>query len=305
MFNLIMAVLCTTAIFLAFRSFKLFNINTLQAVVINYWVCIITGGISLNKFGEMYQTFGKTTWFIWAVVLGFMFVGTFYLTAITTQKAGVSVATLASKMSLLIPVVFGILILGTESKTFDIWNYLGIILSLFSIVLTSLKDKKRNDNLSIASNKYLMLILAFAVFLLSGIIDTSLSYVNFRFFNGEDGSIFLMFTFGFAAIVGTSFLLFQILNNKTKIERKSVIGGLYLGIPNFFSLFFLLRALSDFSHDTAFLFPVFNILIIVVSSIFAIILFREKLSRLNLLGILMAILALLLIAHQELFKDFL
>lgn len=302
MFNLIMAVLCTTAIFLAFRSFKLFNINTLQAVVVNYWVCVITGGLSLNKFGEMYQTFGKTSWFIWAVALGIMFIGTFYLTAITTQKVGVSVATLASKMSLLIPVIFGILILDTKSKNFDIWNYLGIILSLLSIVFTSLKDKKMTHSQTVSLNKYLMLALAFTVFVLSGIIDTSLSYVNFRFFNEQDSSIFLMFTFGFAAISGTIFLLFQILNKQTKLTSRSILGGVYLGIPNFFSLFFLLRALSDFSHDTAFLFPVFNILIIVVSSILAIILFKEKLSRLNLMGIFMAIIALFLMAHQELWK---
>jgi len=43
MLYLLLTILANVAIFMAFRSFSKFNINTLPAIVVNYGVCVITG----------------------------------------------------------------------------------------------------------------------------------------------------------------------------------------------------------------------------------------------------------------------
>lgn len=125
------------AIFMAFRSFSHFKINTFPAIVVNYFVCMVTGLVYAGPQNVFSQWQCKANWLWPAVFLGIIFVSTFYLMARTTQLRGVSVATVASKMSLAIPVIFSLFVFKYGVQNLDAWNKLGIVLSLAAIFMVS------------------------------------------------------------------------------------------------------------------------------------------------------------------------
>lgn len=296
MLYLLLTILANVAIFMAFRSFTKFDIKTFPAIIVNYGVCVITGILYTGFNHVSNQTDTSAPWFYYAMVLGLVFVSTFYLMARTTQLRGVAVATVASKMSLAIPVIFSLFILKLGTNTLDNWNYLGIILAFVAIIMVSKKKTQSIEQKQPLTLKYIALPLV--VFILGGVIDTSLNYANHHYVTEATEAVFPIFIFGFAFVFG----LIIVIVKKVKFRRKDIIGGLYLGIPNYFSIYLQLKALSAFDNNGAILYPSLNIGVIIASTLTAILLFKEKLSRINVIGVVLAIIVILLLSHQEILK---
>lgn len=293
MFYLLLTILANVGIFMAFRSFSRFKINTLPAIVVNYGVCVVTGILYVGFDTVSSELDPRSEWFISATILGLIFISTFFLMAHTTQVRGVSVATVASKMSLAIPVVFSLFVFKYAVNSLDIWNYIGILLAFISIWLVSKKKKSENSGFN-----FRFLLLPLTVFLLGGVIDTSLNYVNHHFIDEHIEPIYPIFIFSSAFITGTIVCVIK----RVKFGWKELVGGIYLGVPNYFSIFFQLKALSAFDNNGAIVYPALNIGIIIGSTLLAILLFREKLSRLNYIGVLLALVVIFLLSYQEILK---
>lgn len=288
---LILTVLANVAIFMAFRSYSKFKINTFTAILTNYIVCIITGSIYIGFDNVTSQIDSSASWFYAAAILGVVFVSTFFLMAKTTQLRGVAVATVANKMSLAIPVIFSLFIFKIGQNDLDIWNYSGIILAFVAILMVTKKPSNQESSSKALKNLGLPLLL----FLMGGIIDTGLNYANHTYLTPDLEPVFPILIFGFAFITGiTAALILRI-----KVQWRDILGGIYLGIPNYFSIFFQLKALSAYDNNGALVYPSLNIGIIVLSTLAAILFFREKLSKLNWLGIALAVIVIFLLSHQE------
>jgi len=288
---MVLTVLANVAIFMSFRSFKKFGINTFPAIITNYLVCVITGLLYTGWTKVSQQFDASAPWLYAAMGLGIIFVTTFFLMAKTTQLRGVAVATVASKMSLAIPVIFSLFIFRIGTNSLDNWNYLGIFLAFIAILMVTKKSRQKESNLMAIKN----LGLPFLLFLMGGVIDTSLNYVNLNMLDSSIEAIFPIFIFGFAFISGITLAFIK----GIKFRRKDILGGLYLGIPNYFSIFFLLKALSAYDNNGALVYPSLNIGIIILSTLAAILFFQEKLTKLNWIGIGLALIVILLLSHQE------
>jgi uncharacterized membrane protein len=86
---------------------------------------------------------------------------------------------------------------------------------------------------------------------------------------------------------------------KEKIAAKNIYAGIILGIPNYFSIYFLLMALTAFEGNGAFVMPVLSIGIIVIASVISATFLGDKLNRVNMAGVLVAILAIILLSYQK------
>jgi multidrug transporter EmrE-like cation transporter len=120
------------------------------------------------------------------------------------------------------------------------------------------------------------------------------------FYAPQEGALFTLIACVGAVLVGTTWLLVLLLRSGEKLLFRSVVGGLVLGVPNVLSFYFLLKALGAFGNSAAFVFPIYNILSMLASAAAAWLLFRERLSPLNRLGLALAVLAIVLISYQEL-----
>ena len=134
------------------------------------------------------------------------------------------------------------------------------------------------------------------VFLGSGIIDTSIKYVQEVHIEENEFPLFSATVFASAAFVGLVFIIFKALKTSLKISFKNILGGIALGVPNYFSIYYLLRALQNPALNSSSVFTINNVAIVMLSTLLGIILFKEQISAKNWGGILLAIVSITLVA---------
>lgn len=288
MIYLLLSILSSTIIFVVFRLFKKFGINTLQAIIVNYFIACAVGyfGFIENKdFTKVPQE----GWFAGTLILGFLFITVFNLAAITTQKSGLSVVAVASKMSVAIPVFCGIFLYNENT---GIGKIFGIGLALVAVYLTSIKSDK---GINIQPKN---LIFPLLVFFGSGIIDTSIKYLEATYVSKTDVGLFSSAIFASAGVIGIVILIFQGISGKLKLNLKNFIGGIVLGIPNYFSIYFLVMALRSNGFDSSTIFTLNNVAIVTFSTIAGILLFKERLIKQNWIGLALAVISIILVARS-------
>lgn len=288
MIYLLLSVLSSSVIFVIFKLYERFKINTLQAIIFNYFFAFTSGMLIDQRIPGLRIL--SEPWFPGTVILGFMFIAVFYLAALTTQRSGLSVVSVATKMSVAIPVFFGI-ILYNEST--GIIKISGIILALAAVYLTSIK---KQEGIKIQKRNFIFPLL---VFFGSGIIDTTLKYLETSYVVEADVALFSSTIFAIAGCVGVSILIIQAFMGKLKLSFKNVLGGIALGIPNFGSIYFLVLALRTEGMESSIIFPLNNVSIVMISTFLGILLFREKMLSKNWIGIALAVGSIILIATSE------
>ena len=132
---LVISIILNALIFALFKAFGIKNVNTFQAIVVNYFVCVITGTIFTGVHDVLNQPM-DAAWIYIALVLGVVFIIIFYLMALTAQKFSMSAASIASKMAFVIPVLFSLYVLKVESN-FVWYNYVGIGFALIATYMSS------------------------------------------------------------------------------------------------------------------------------------------------------------------------
>ena len=288
MINIIYTTLLFNILIIAFKLFDRYNVNNLQALTANYMTaaflsfCFIKTDFS---FSEVLQS----DWILHAFSIGTLFIIVFYFYSIGIQKAGISITTIANKMSLIIP-VSAALLLYPENNSLDVLKIIAFLLAILGIYLATTDVGKLKIN-----RKYLWLIIF--VFLGQGISDAIFNDFAQRFSNLLDNSSFLFFMllFIFASISG---LIMIFLNDKfSNFQSKNIIWGIAFGVPNFFSLVFFLEALNDGSIPSSIVFPIVSMLIVISSSLIGLLFFNEKLSRNNWIGILIATISIYLLSN--------
>jgi drug/metabolite transporter (DMT)-like permease len=225
----------------------------------------------------------SSDWFIGSVFLGLLFIVIFTIMGITAQRSGMAVTSVASKMSVVIPVVFG-LIVYNESAGF--LKISGIVLALVAVYLASVKSKE--------GFQWRNIIFPILLFLGSGIIDTSLKFMQINYVSETQFPIFSTTIFGFAGLFG---VIYMFLKQNQKIHWRSILGGIVLGIPNYFSILFLLKALSSEGLESSMVFTVNHVSVVMLSTLVGLIAFREKLLPKNWVGIGLAIVSIYLVVY--------
>ncbi len=277
MIFLLFSIASSVLLFVVFRQMKNFEINNFHAVVINYFTAGMVGllffsgdikeyALSIDRVGVSF-------------LMGSLFIGIFYLMLKTTQEYGISVGSVANKMAVVMPVVAAVILYGTPLTPLKVT---GVILALAGLYLTNVKSD--------ASTKKLINILPLAVFIGSGIIDTLLSFAALKMVTGLEGA-FSTFTFFTAGLIGALVLFIK----KKRISAKSIKAGIILGVVNFATIFFVLKALNSKVLDEASFFPVNNVSIVLGSVFVSVLFFKEKLNKRNILGVFCAAAAILLL----------
>ena len=285
MLDLLLSILFSSLIFVIFKLFDTHKVQTIYAIIVNYITACLVGILFYKKPIQLYEI-PKNDWFYGTLFLGILFILVFNLMAKTSQRLGVSVASVATKMSFVIPVILG-LILYNEKLSF--FKTSGIVLALAAVYFASVKDTPR------AIQKR-SLLLPVMVFLGSGIIDASIKYMEENHVSTNEFPIFSATVFGAAACTGILFILLRSFKKPLKLNFKNVLGGIALGVPNFFSIFFLLRALQNETLNSASIFTLNNVAIVMFSTLLGILLFKEKISPKNWGGILLAVISIILVA---------
>ena len=286
MIYLLLSILFNSVLFVIVKLFAKFNIDALQALVINYFVAFLVGLFFLENSLAPKEIINHD-WFKGSILLGFVFISTFYATTLTSQRNGLSVASVASKMSVIIPISLGVILYNEQLGFIKI---IGILLALIAVYFTS---KKETGEIQQANN----LLFPILVFIGAGTIDSSLKYLQTYHVTANQIGLFSTVTFFCAFSVGVLTILFLTIRGQIKFSGRNILGGIALGLPNYFSLYYLVKMLEAKAFQSATLFTIHNISIVLVSTFVGILFFKEKISLRNAFGIGLALFALYLVTY--------
>jgi drug/metabolite transporter (DMT)-like permease len=285
MIQLILSIMAFTAMMMIFKLIEKNKANTFQAIVFNYITASVLGFFLMGTDLTIAQI-THSSWMENAIVVGGSFIFLFYLIGITAQKVGISVSTVANKMSVIIPVVFAFF-LYNDKVTFI--KITGIVLALAGVFMTTHKEESAR-----ISKK--LLILPLVLFIGSGLLDTYINYTEKYFLaNAADSLAFIPTVFSVSAITGGLIMITQLIIRPSNFNFKSLLWGILLGFFNYTSLYYFLEALK-LDLESSVVFSINNIGIVSLSALSALIFFKEPLSKINKTGVIVSIIAIAMIA---------
>ena len=285
MFYLILAILCSTGVFVAMRLFERFRLDNHQALMWNYVFATATGFLMCKQFDTPTQLVGEP-WFGLSLITGFWFIFTYVLMTASSQRSGVTVTSLSSKLSVVLPTLAGVVLFH---ETLGLVPVLGIALALVALVLVV---GGKNDSSKTSKTNWLLPVL---IFFGTGTGDILMKLTEQK--NASpDMSFMIAFIYFIALLFGILLVGYDLLRGKAKWQWKSAVGGIGLGIINFFSTYCVYQAMRCF--DNVVLFPVYNIGVVSLCAITGWLLFKEKLTWKNYLGMAIAIIAVILITSK-------
>lgn len=289
MIHLVLAIVFSAGVFVTMRFFKHFEIDNHQALMWNYVFATITGFLMCKRFDTIPELVNES-WFGLSLLTGFWFIFTYLLMTRSTQISGVTITSLSSKLSVVLPTLAGIFIFQEKLN----WKIsTGIILALVSLVLVvgseNVAEDEKKESSKIRKANWLLPIL---IFFGTGTGDI-LMKLNEQYNSSDDMSFMIAFIYLTAMIFGILLVVHDLFKGKSKWQNKSILGGIALGIINFFSTYCIFHAMRCF--DNVMLFPIYNIGVVSLTALTGWLLFKEKLTWKNYLGLAIALIAVVLI----------
>jgi drug/metabolite transporter (DMT)-like permease len=200
----------------------------------------------------------------------------------SSQNNGVSLTTVIVKMSMAFSMVLMILF---YHENINIYKTSAFILALFGIFFLS---KEKNDGRKNNKDKILLIIL----FIGCGALDFVLNYVqNFKL-QYISSPLFSAFGLGFAGIIGCILLTIKSIKKQEKITFKNILAGVLLGIPNYFSIYYLIHSYEVLDLPDSTVLALLNVLSVLASLIAGYFLFKEKITVLKAIGILSCLISI-------------
>jgi drug/metabolite transporter (DMT)-like permease len=289
MLYLLLCILSSTGIFLIFKLIERWRIPALPVIGINYLLATLLGFSLHGSLPTLSQVLEKG-WFLLGVLIGILFIAMFFLVALSSRKAGLSVTTVAAKMSVLFPMLFSMII--DAGDQWSVLKGLAILCTLSGVALTVYKREKERSRRG-------MMLIPLLLFAGMGLVDSLVKFAQHRFVNDSELALFSAILFLNAFLAAVLSLLLQPRFLPELVKLRTWGAGLILGAVNFGSIYFMVRALNHVGArgqvlDSSMVFGVNNMGIVVLSVLLGLLVFREQLSALNWSGIALSALALIL-----------
>jgi drug/metabolite transporter (DMT)-like permease len=276
---LLLTILCSTSIALILKYVDTKKGEAIVLLAGNYLVASI---VSLFFILFKEDVFFSIHTLLFGIGLGLLFVASFFAFAKAISYAGTGLATTSSRLSVIIPIVFSIIIYNETPSEYQIIGFVFTIVTFVFFYLSISDGHKSGDG-------FLKYILLLAVLIGIGINDFSMKI--FKSWKPEqEEPFFIFFVFSSALVFSLIYIAFK----RKKIIKHTAVWGLILGVPNVFSTIFLLGALALL--PAILVYPLINVGIIIFTTLLAFIIWREKLNRWGVLAITSGLLAIIFLS---------
>jgi drug/metabolite transporter (DMT)-like permease len=267
-------------IYVVFRIAKNYNCKLSTLITYNYLAASLLGLLLFRPFQTVEEN-NISGWIPYGILLGILFILMFFLIGLSSQKTGITVTTLANKLSLVFPVLFSLIFFDEETTTVKLT---GLITATLAVGLTLYKKDIKKTNI-------LYILLPMLIFFGSGLVDSIVKYVQAVKISDNEAGMYSMVVFFTAFLCGVVIMVFS-RNTKYTIHFPTVILGILLGTVNFGSLYFIIRALNTSNLESSMVFALNNMSIVALTAMLGTILFKERLNKINFAGIVLAIVSL-------------
>ena len=273
---LLLAILGSGLIPVLFRAFDGWRVNVYWAIPINYLTCALVGCVWSGQRFDLAQL-PSQSWVGLALLQGMILAVNFYLLAYTAQRAGVAVAALASRLSVAIPAVLAFLFYGDSLNAVKI---IGLAAALLALYLCTGPDRKSSADRSLSIK-----LLPLLVFLTFGCYFTIIKYAQVHYLNESTYHPYVMAGFLFAFVASGAIGGGRKLLVVRHFHIRDALAGVLLGVVNYAAVYALIKMLALEGWQSSQLYPIYSVGVVGVSTLLAMILFRERLSKMRTVGL--------------------
>ena len=278
MHYVLLAISCSVLVSVLLKLAKRYQVDIGQAIAWNY---LAATGLTLWLLQPSLQPIQQSTapWLTW-LALGGLLPTIFLAMAASVRSSGIVRSDAAQRLSLLIPLLAAFLLFNEPlSQQKLIGSVLGL-LGLFGMVW-----RNPEQNRTSGAAPWLWPLLVFVGY---GVIDVLFKRVAAV---GVPLGSSLLVVFSLALLIA---LLIEKLRH-ARFTLRNLVAGLLLGACNFGNILFYLRAHRALPENPSLVFASMNLGVVALGTIVGATVFRERLSRTNIVGLSLAFLAIALL----------
>ncbi|HBO38608.1 MAG TPA: hypothetical protein DD638_08070 [Pasteurellaceae bacterium] len=281
MHNLIIAILCSVSVSVLLKVSRKYKIAVDQAIAFNY---IIALSLCYFLLKPDFKGLGFTEFFLQSeaqsifLALGILLPSVFIIMSKAVEFTGIVRSDAAQRLSLFLPILASFLIFGEQISQ---PNFIGVILAF--LALFCLIAKPAQNMQGSAAKGISSLILVWFGY---GIIDILFKQI------AKMGGLFPTTLF-ISFAVATCIMFIYLLLKRPIWTVQSVLGGILLGCLNFMNILFYIKAHQSFSNNPTLVFAGMNVGVICLGTLAGALIFKEKISKINWIGVLLGVLAII------------
>lgn len=277
---LVLAISASVLVSIFLKMARSRGIDVAQAILINYITAIILCIYLLKPSFDVSQIMANGAFIF--VALGVLLPSVFIIMAKAVQMVGIAKSDVAQRLALFLPILASFTIFGED---LTLAKGAGLILAFSSLIALTYKPVHHTDvKVSDTTDFKRAAAILGGVWLGYGVIDILFKQM------AKLGSAFpdtLLVSFVLAFVL----LFIYLMMNRTKWQPKSLASGVLLGALNFANILFYIKAHQVYKDDPTLVFAGMNIGVICLGAVVGLAIFREKISKINGLGILLGVLA--------------
>lgn len=287
MIYLLLSIISSISVGVFLKILKKGNTNIFQIIILNY---ITTVFLSYFIFSPNIQSFDNFPIGL-VLALGILLPSIFVAQYLSIRNTGIIKTDIAQRMSLFIPILASIFIFKEDISNL---KYLALLIGFLSIGLIL---KKQNIEESKSKYSFLFLILVFFGF---GIIDICFKQV--ALYSSIPYTTTLFYIFGTALLLAIIFYSVYVISKKERlnISKQTILYGFLIGGLNFMNIYFYLNAHKAFSTNPTVVFAGMNYGVIFLGTLIGYFYFKEKLSKINIIGLSLAVISIGLLIYSQL-----
>lgn len=283
MLFLVLSILCSVIVGVIFKLTRKYNADPSQIVAFNYVtalaLCYFTFTPNLSEVDE------KAPWTIYAAI-GVLLPLVFLFLVASIKHMGIVKTDAAQRLSLFIPILAAWFIFKEE---FNSYKVIGLIVGFFALLLILRKETQN------AENKWIYPAVVLIGF---GVID--ILFKQIALYTTLPYTTSLTVVFSISLIIAMVIVLFGLISKKVIFHPKNMLFGALVGIFNFGNILFYLKAHKAFAEKPSTVFAGMNMGVIILGSLVGLVVFKEKLSKTNFVGIFLALVAIVFIVLSQL-----
>ncbi|RZK17498.1 MAG: DMT family transporter [Pedobacter sp.] len=284
MIYIVLSILCSVTVAVLLKLAKRYQISIVQAVTVNYLAALILCFLFFKP--DIGSISADAPWPIY-ITLAILLPTVFLFLAASIKNLGIVKTDIAQRLSLFIPILAAYFIF---QENFNSLKIIGLLIGFPAIFLTFLRKSGENE-------KKGNWIYPVSVFVGFGVIDVLFKQIALYKSMPYTTSLFTVFCLAF--LVSLIIVIYQTITGKIKLQLVNLACGLILGFFNFGNILFYMKAHKAFVDNPSTVFAAMNLGVIVVGSLIGVVVFKERLNKINYAGIILAIVAVILITLSQ------
>lgn len=284
---LLASVACSVTVAVLLKLARRWQVDVRQAIAMNYLVAALLCWAVLRPDAAGLLT-PRTPWLVLAA-LGVLLPSVFLAMAAAVRHAGIVRSDAAQRLSLFIPLLAAFLLFGEPPSARKLVATLLAAGALTCLLRRAGPVQGPANAAADPDHGRAAWLWPLAVWLGYGVIDILFKQVA-RAGTAFAGGLLLAF------IIAGLLMLAYLLLRRVRCQARHLAAGVVLGLANFGNILTYIRAHQSLPEHPALVFASMNMGVITLGTLVGALAFREPLSRLNLLGIALALGAIVLMA---------